>query len=41
LWEQVGDTVDFGDPTIAIRPGPDARHRYCYWFDGHDLHRTS
>lgn len=20
LWEQVGDTVDFGDPTIAIRP---------------------
>jgi hypothetical protein len=41
LWEQVGVTVGFDDPTSTIQPIPDARHRYCYWFDGHDLHRTS
>ncbi|MGK0274456.1 MAG: hypothetical protein ACI9N0_000833 [Ilumatobacter sp.] len=41
LWDQVGETIDFGEAGTKIPSGPAARHRYCYWFDGHNLHRTS
>jgi hypothetical protein len=41
LWDQVGETIDFGEADTTVPPGPAAQHRYCYWFDGHDLHRTS